>query len=144
MLTLRAETVDDINNALTRLGRLPRRQRVSYLARAKSKLMARFRKGEPVQELYLKVQRLYAQEKQRLDRSQSKPNPKVVDKRLYELDVGEAKYPKSERYRGLMVARGEEGYYVTDGKARSDAHEYYGHISDEEIEALVDEDHPES
>jgi len=146
MLTFKAETVDDINNALSRLGRLPRRQRVAYLAKAKSKLMMRARRGEDVEDIRFRVHRLYAQEKRRLDRDRAKPEPSpydVVDKRLYELEVGEAKYPKSDRYHGMLVVRGEDGFYVTDGEDRTDSYGWYGAIPDEEIEALVDQDHPD-
>lgn len=148
MLTLRAETIDDVKAALSRLGRLPRRQRVDYLAKAKAKLLGWSRKGYDVERLRMKVHRLYATEKQRLDRERSRPVPSeqtpyhVVDKSLYKLEQGEAARPTTDRYYGLLVVHGPNGWYVTDGKARTQKYSWCGAIPDEEIRALVDEDNP--
>lgn len=146
MLTLRAETIDDIKAALSQLGRLPRRQRVNYLAKAKRKLLGWGRKGYNVDRLRMRVHRLYADEKKRLDEKKARPTPSkqtpydVVDKNIYKLEVGEATRPPSERYRGLLVVHSPNGWYATDGEKRTRKYGWSGAIPDEEIEALVDPD----
>jgi hypothetical protein len=145
MRRARLETVDDIEEGLKLLGRMPRRQRIAYLSQAKSKLLAMHRRGDQVQDLRFKVHRVYAAEKKRLDRAarpSSSPEPlyTVVDKGLYDLEVGEATYSSSERYHGMLVARGKNGVYVTDGKKRTKSYSWCGAIPSEEIDALVNDE----
>ncbi len=67
MPTLRLESLEDINEGLTQLWRLPPQQRTRYLDRATKKLDAWARSGEDVQDLRLRVQRLHAQHARRQD-----------------------------------------------------------------------------
>jgi len=149
MLTFKSETVDDINGAISRLARLPLRQQVAYLAKAKRKLLAWARRGDDVQDLRFRVHRMYAHKKRRYDEKQAQPEEKkppydIVDKRLYDLEVGEATRSNSERYYGLLVARDEDGFYVTDETERTESYSWSGAIPEEEILGLVDENNTDT
>lgn len=142
MLTFKSETIEDIEDGLSMLWRLPRRQRIDYLSKAKNKLTARARRGDDVRDLHLRVQRIYAKEKERYDRQKKSEGPeyKVVDKGLYDLQANEATYSGSERYRGLLVVHGKNGYYATDGTNKTGSYSWCGAIPDEEIEEIVNSD----
>lgn len=144
MITLPLKTVDDIEDALDKLGMLPREKRVDYLARARRKLLAHRRRGEKrAQRLHYRVQKAYVREKQALDRTSQEEEPQyeIVDKGIYDLEVGQATRPSSERYKDLMVARDEDGFYATDGDERTESYDWSGSISSEEIDSLVEADH---
>jgi hypothetical protein len=143
MLTLPAETVDEITEALPLLGRFPRKQRVDFLNRARNKLFVRMRRGQVPQELWLKVNRLLIQERQRLAAEEARDPPyNVVDKSLRDLEIGEATRSSSDRYHGLLVARDGDGFYVTNGKGQTGRYSWFTRIPEEEILILVDENHP--
>lgn len=140
MPTLKAETVDDINNALSQLWRLPPQHRARYLSKARNKLRTLSFRGENVQDMLLEIERMHLRHKRLQKKKQQQHS--IVDKGLYHLEVGEATYPQSERYRGLLVVHGKDGFYATDGKARTRAYSGCRLIPDEEIAALVDKNNP--
>lgn len=143
MLTLKTETVEDIQEALQLLGRLPRKQRVRVLSEAKSKLLAiaRSRGNNPeIQQLRLDVARAYAAEKRRLDK---RPSVKVVNKSIYDLEEGEITPVRDEgRYEGLQVGRDRQGFYAVGPGGRTDSVAWSGHITDEELERIAGTDNP--
>lgn len=143
MLTLKTETIEDINKALRLMGRLPRRQRVQVLSKAKSKLQAIRRSdgtSPELQQLNLRVARAYATEKRRLDDKQKQVSSfDIVDKGLYDLEPGEITPLREEgKYAGLQVGRDKEGYFARGPNGRTKSYQWSGAIPDEELRKLGD------
>jgi len=142
MLTLKIETVEDIQNAMLNLGRLPRKQRVDVLSAAKSKLLslARSRGSTPeIQQLRLDVSRRYAREKERLDKQE--PKFSIIDKSIYSLEVGEMTTVRDTgRFEGVQVGRDENGFFAKGPLGRTESHKWSGEITDEELENIVNRD----
>lgn len=58
----------------------------------------------------------------------ARKTPRLVDKKLLELEVGEITSPRrSGRYSGVSIGRDKKGYYVCTHRARSES---YLHASD--------------
>lgn len=143
MLTLKTETIEDIKKALQLMGRLPRRQRVTVLSKAKSKLQAIRRSdgnSPELQSLSMKVARAYATEKRRLDDQKKKVQSfDIVDKRLYDLEVGEITPIREEgKYAGLQVGHDSKGFFAKGPSGRTKSYKWSGAIPDEELANLGD------
>lgn len=133
MLTFKAETAEQIEAALPKIGILPRKQRARFLKQAQHKLQARRLAGEDVSGLLLRVSRLCAKESRRLRDSRGK----VVNKLSSDLQAGEvSKVRTTSRYAGLRVGRDDKGYYVTN-PARTKRTKSYEKLSDVTEEELA-------
>lgn len=142
MLTLKIENVNDIKNALLRVDRLPRGQRIDVLEHARRKLLAIRRRGTnpELQQLYMSISRKLTDEKRRMDKKPT-PKPKVeveeevvrpVDKNISELEPGEFT-EGTGRYDGLLVGRDDEGFFAKGPEGRTPSYSWSGKISSEEL-----------